>query len=203
MRAECRILVADDDPIVRELLRSSIATIPGMQVVGEASDGQQILDAIEKLNPDVLMLDLLLPTMHGLSVLRSIRMKHIRPAVVVFAAAISKHDALEAFRLGARAVLPKRWLNRLSECLIRVRNGHYWFGDQGFETRQETLRQLLDEPDAVAAANGWGLTTRELQVVHLVASGNTNCEIAGTFGIAEVTVKRHIANIYRKCGVSN
>lgn len=201
-RSRFRILIADDDPIVCQFLRNAIDREQSMEVVGEASTGLQTLQYIEDLHPDAVTLDLLMPEMHGLEVMHGIRMKYVHVAVIILAASITRQQGLQAFQLGAQAVLRKHDVDKLIECLRAVSNGEYWARDKAFTTSADACLHLCDDL-APVGSNPWKVTNREMQIICLIASGKTNREIASLLTIREATVKRHVANIFEKCGVAH
>ncbi len=198
-----RVLIADDDPIVRELLCRVLAHPSGVEVVGEALDGPETLERLDQLRPDVLLLDNLMPMMEGLEVLRRIAQGNVRVGVILVAAHMSKQQTLEALQLGARGILVKKSIRRLLDCLACVAEGGYWAEEQSFATLADAVAYLIARPERTVVADERHLTTRELQLISLVAIGQTNRQIGATLSIREDTVKRHLANIFRKCGVSN
>ncbi len=185
-----RILIADDDPIVRSLLRNILCRQPTVEVVGEAADGLQTLD-------------LLMPRAQGWEVLQQIIDGHVPTSVIIVASCIAPQQALDAIQIGARGTLGKQFLSLLPKCLECVRSGEYWVGQQSFATLQEAALFLSQQLQPAPADNPWKLTARELQITALVAAGQSNRDIAATLSISEETVKRHLANIFPKCGVVN
>ncbi len=198
-----RVLIADDDPIVRELIRKILTRRPDFQILGEAVDGQETLRRIGQLRPDVLLLDLLMPRLQGLEALHAIAKGNVPVAVIILAASITKLQSLEAIQLGARGVLAKKNVRKLPECIACVVNGGYWVEDQSFAGLQDAVMVLIQQPGTAEVSNQWKLTPRELQVIALVSTGSTNRNVATTLNISEETVKRHLTNIFEKCGVAN
>ncbi|HEU5403111.1 MAG TPA: response regulator transcription factor [Terriglobales bacterium] len=197
-----RIVLADDDPIVRDVLRHLLTPEAGYEVVAEAPDGRQAIDAIEKLHPDVLLLDLLMPNMPGLEALREITDKDAKLRTIVLTSSINKRQIVEALQLGARGILLKSTLDQLFHCINAVRMGEYWIDGQRTANVMQVLQQLSQQERTETKSN-YGLTDREMEVVRLVCEGLGNKEIADRLQIAGETVKRHMTNIFNKVGMSS
>jgi two-component system, NarL family, nitrate/nitrite response regulator NarL len=200
-----RVVIADDDPIVRELLRSVVLRRnPRIDLVGEAADGAEAINLIAELKPDVLLLDLLMPHLPGIDTLRELASGTVSVRTIVLCASIGKRQIVEALQYGARGVLLKKSLRSLLECIEAVVDGHYWIEDRKVRDSAEIIRDLVSasgvEPKA---AQRYKLTNRELQIMSLVTLGNTNREIGEALDISDETVKRHLANIFDKVGMSN
>ena len=199
---QARIVVADDDPIVRDVLRNLLTPESGYEVVAEAPDGRQAIDAVTKLRPDVLLLDLLMPNTPGLEALREITDKDAKLRTIVLTSSINKRQIVEALQLGARGILLKSTLDQLFQCIAAVRMGEYWIDGQRTANVMQILQQLSQQ-ERTESKNNYGLTDREMEVVQLVCEGLGNKEIAERLQIAGETVKRHMTNIFNKVGMSS
>ncbi len=189
-----RIVIADDHSLVRNGLRRILETESDFKVVGEASDGDEALDCVRKLSPNVLLLDLAMPHTDGLQVLRQLRLMQHEVNVVILTAAIDRNQINESVRLGAHGVVMKTSaIDVLIKSIRVVMDGQYWLD-------RSTLAEIVRTP--TPSDTKFGLTERELQLVSLIAAGGSNKEIAETLGITEATVKRHLANVFDKTGVS-
>lgn len=197
-----RIVVADDDPIVRDVLRQILMQNGGYEVLAEAHDGHQAIDAVAKLRPDLLLLDLLMPNLPGLDALREITETDAQLRTIVLTSSISKRQIVEALQLGARGIVLKSSLDQLFQCIDAVRAGEYWIDGQRTANVMQILQQLAQEGRG-DAKNNYGLTEREMEVVQLVCEGLGNKEIADRLKIAGETVKRHMTNIFNKVGMSS
>ncbi len=197
------LLIADDDPIARDLIRHILRRYAATEIVGEATDGLETLKLVQRDRPDILLLDILMPNLRGPDVLNKIVTGFVNVAVVVLAASITKQQALEALQLGARGILPKKSVRRLPECLSCILRGEYWIDDHAFRNLQDAVLSLICQPESSVRSDVWRLTAREMQVMSLVMVGKTNRDIASTLSISEKTVKRHLANIFEKCGTVN
>jgi DNA-binding NarL/FixJ family response regulator len=189
-----RIVIADDHSLVRNGLRRILETEADFKVVGEASDGDEAIDCIRNLSPDVLLLDLAMPRTDGLQVLRELRLMPNSVNVVMLTAAIDRNQINEAVRLGAHGVVMKTSaIDVLIKSIRCVMDGQYWLD-------RSTLAEIVRTPGP--GDSRFGLTERELQLVALISAGGSNKEIAESLGITEATVKRHLANVFDKTGVS-
>lgn len=198
-----RILIADDHPVVRFGVRRMLQTHSHYSIVGEAADGKEAIREMRETQPDILLLDLNMPLLPGLETLRELTTIQVPTKTVLLTSAISPREILEALQLGARGVVMKDALTTdLSACISTVMQGHYWLGRKPVTNLVQVLNDLMEEIKE-PPRNTFGLTTRELEVVRLIAQGMTNKDIAQECHIAEETVKRHLKNIFDKVGVWN
>ncbi len=196
--ASIRVVLADDHRVVLEGLEQLLRSEPDIEVVASCIDGLEALDAVHQFTPDVLVLDLRMPRLDGLGVLRALALEATPPAVVVLTAGLDEQEVVEAIHLGARGVVLKEMASRLLlQCLRKVHAGEQWL-----EKRSVTaaLEGLMRRERATAELNQL-LTPRELTLVRMLAKGLRNREIAEQLHIGEGTVKTHLHNVYRKLGV--
>nr|WP_208803822.1 response regulator transcription factor [Xanthomonas hyacinthi] len=182
------MLVVDDHPLLREGMAAVLAAQPDLQLVGEAGDGLQALQAYRTLRPDLVLLDLQLPGLGGIEVIVALRKEFPQARIVVVTAARGDVQAVRALEAGASGYLLKSGLRR--ELVDTVRAVH-----QG-------RRQVQAEVAAGIAEHllGDSLSAREIQVLQRVAAGNSNKAVAALLSIAEETVKAHMKNILCKLG---
>lgn len=201
-----RILIADDHPLFRDGLRRLLQSEPGFEVVGEASDGDELLSLISKAKPDILLLDLSMPRRDGMAVLRELAAAKIPVRTLLLTAAIDQNQIVQALRLGAYGVILKEsTTQRLFDSIRCVMAGQYWVGRESVSDLVKALRTAGGPSDGGNGLRGrdFGLTPRELEIVTLVVAGYSNPDIAQRCSISEQTVKHHVSNIFDKLGVSN
>jgi PAS domain S-box-containing protein len=198
-----RIVIADDHPVVRYGIRRMLSGNSEYQVVGEASNGKEAIREIHELHPDILLLDLNMPLLPGLETLRELTTTQNATKTILLTSEISQKQVLEALQLGARGVVLKDALAAdLTQAINEVLKGNYWIGRQPVQNLVQVLRDLMTETTA-APKKSFGLTSRELEVIQLVAQGCSNRDIGKECKIAEETVKRHLKNVFDKVGVSS
>ncbi len=203
-----RVLIADGHPIVLEGLRSVLSHYPGIEIVGEATDGMEAIDKTVHIDPDIVLTELKLPRMDGLTVLRSIQTRAPRSKAILFASSENKDEFVEAMKLGCCGILLKDASTSLIEKSIqRVYAGEIWLDSN---TTAAVIRQFAS-PSDFPAAHGNGkaarertqLSQREREIIILISQGYKNKEIAEKMFITEQTVKNHLHNVFDKLGVSD
>jgi two-component system nitrate/nitrite response regulator NarL len=198
------VLIADDDPIVRQAVRSVLDVSGGFRVVGEAEDGKMAAELVKETDPDILLLDLLMPNLPGLEALRVITTAGSEVRTVLLCSAISAKQILEALQLGARGVVLKKRVAELVPALDAVMRGQYWIESQSVSNVVQVVQQLaVATPQASQWQNRFGLTARETEIISFITQGCMNRDIAASLSITEETVKRHLTNIFNKVGMSN
>lgn len=200
-----RIVIADDHALFRDGLRMVFQSEPDMQVVGEAADGQQTIDLLKNVEADVLLLDLNMPQIKGIDVLRSIAPLNDRLKVIVLTASIEKKQILECLRLGARGVVLKESAAELLlKCIRTVEGGEFWLGRESVTDITHAFQSVSPgRKYQPASQQPFGLTARERDIVASVVEGCSNREIAARYSLSEDTVKHHLTNIFDKLGVSS
>lgn len=191
-----RIAIADDHQIFRDGLRRLLETEPGFEVVAEAVDGRGVSGVARDVQPDVLLLDVAMPRMGGIEALSTMQQDATR--VILLTAAIEPSELLRAFQLGARGVVLKDSATRLLiEGIHRVMDDKYVIGGGVAEDREQAVRHVGTQP-----TRQYGLTSRELDIVAAIVSGDSNRDIADRLSISLQTVKHHLTSIFDKTGVS-
>ncbi len=199
-----RILIADDHVIFRDGLRRLLESEPGLEICGEASNGFETLSLVERLRPDLLLLDLAMPQLPGLEVLTRFSTQPERPVTIVLTAATDPPQILRALQLGAKGIVLKESATRVLFDSIRcVIGGGYWVAENAAKDLDQALAGAGVSIKQDQFAVGYGLTARESQIVGAILDGATNKEIASKLSITEQTVKNHLTNIFEKLGVSN
>jgi len=196
-----RILIADDHLIIRQGLRLILETEPGFELVGEASDGSQALELCRKLKPDVVLMDLRMPNMDGLTAIQRLHAEMPQIAVVILTTFNEDDLMLRGLQSGARGYLLKDTdRSALFDTIRAAARGETLL-------KPEIMARLLSLTSP-ASSGGTGaeplsLTEREQEVLESVARGERSKEIASHLGISERTVKAHLASIYSKLGVDS
>jgi DNA-binding NarL/FixJ family response regulator len=189
--SKIRVVVADDHALVRLGLKALIEAQPDMEVVGEAADGPAAVEAYNTHHPDVLLVDLRMPTMSGRDVISNVRKTSADAKVVVLTSFDGDEDVFRAVQAGARGYLLKS--TPPDEVIKAIRTVH----SGGRLIAPEVAARLADR------VNSPSLTAREVAVLELVAKGLSNKEIAAALFLAEDTVKNHLKHIYGKLEVSD
>ena len=198
-----RIVVADDHPVVRFGVKNMLEREPGFEVVGEAEDGDDAITQTLELEPDILLLDLLMPRLPGLEAMRAIMSKSPRVKILLLTSTISTQQIIEALQIGARGIILKDSVaGDLSKALRAVISGDYWIGGERVVNLVAALNELMKKAAESPEKKTYGLTPRELEVVTCIVEGCSNKDVAKQFSISEETVKRHLSNIFDKTGVS-
>src|SRR5262245_28113826 len=198
-RTSLRLIVADPQPVFREGLSRILGAEPDLTVVGSAADGRQTIEMTTEYQPDVLLLDVVMPDMSGLAALRAIHELAVR--VIFVPAVIEPEDVRDALRLGARGFVMKVSTSEvLVNAIHAVMAGDYWIGDNRETTLDDALRHIARP---AGDRRRFGLTTRELDVIRMIVAGLSNSVIAARFTIGESTVKQHLRSIFDKLGVHN
>jgi two-component system, NarL family, nitrate/nitrite response regulator NarL len=198
------VLIADGQALFRAGLRQLLKKEPGFNVVGEAGTGKEALSLLQKLQPNVALLDLNLPQQSGLEVLSRLAGAPVKSHILLLAGSIEKRQMIDALRLGARGVILKSMKSNLLYKSIRmVMEGGYWVGRGVVSDLVDKLRVGVEPDQAAEKSGSYGLTHREFDILSTVVDGYTNKDIAEKFAISEQTVKHHLTNIFGKVGVSN
>ena len=186
-KATVRIVIADDHPIVRDGLKKLLLLEDDFEIVGEAGDGREVLEKVQALDPDVLLLDLRMPNLDGLSALQALQQTNKRTRVIVL-----KQTAPDL----------------IVKSIRKVHSGEIWLDSH---TTAAVMRQFSTGQESAGGGQSSGgknrerspLSTREREIVALVAQGYKNKEMAEKMFISEQTVKNHLHNIFDKLGVSD
>ncbi|ROR32419.1 two-component system response regulator NarL [Inmirania thermothiophila] len=193
-----RVLVVDDHPLFRKGAAELIAMSSALELAGEASSGEEGVRLARSLAPDVILLDLNMKGMDGLTTLRTLRAEGVRARIVVLTVSDHEGDIVEAMRAGADGYLLKdAEPEEILEHLHRVIEGHMAVSD---EVTRILVGQLRRGPEP-AAPEAARLTAREREVLRLLARGLSNKTIALRLGISDATVKVYVKGILRKLGL--
>jgi two-component system, NarL family, response regulator LiaR len=190
-----RILITDDHGVVRQGLRMFLSLDPDIHVVGEAENGQEALEMARELEPDVVLMDLLMPVMDGIKATRAIRSELPEVEVMALTSVLEGASVTRAVRAGAIGYLLK---DADAEELHRAIRGA---AEGRVQLAPEAAARLMREVSA--PENPEALTERETEVLKLVARGKSNRQIASELFVEEKAVKSHVLNILRKLGVQS
>ncbi len=215
-KRKIRIVLADDHPIVRDGLKKMLSLESDLEVVGEASDGREALEQIQMHEPDILLLDLRMPNLDGLSALQTLQHINRKTRVIILTASEDKNEFVQAMKLGCSGIVLKQTAPELIVKSIRkVNAGEIWLDSH---TTAAVMRQFATAgPDGSISSGSSSsshsshgkvrerspLSAREREIVGLVAQGYKNKEMAEKMFISEQTVKNHLHNIFDKLGVSD
>jgi two-component system nitrate/nitrite response regulator NarL len=192
-----RLVIADDHPLVVEALRALFAATDDMDVVASCGDGDSTLAAVRQHRPDILLLDLSMPGLDGVSVLEELQSGSYGTNVVVFTGAMDERRALDCLRLGASGVVLKGSPSRqLMEAIRRVAAGEVWLEKEPYA---EAMALMLRQENTHRQLSTL-ITPREMDVLVLAANGKRNKEIALELTVTEGTVKLHLHHIFNKLG---
>jgi NarL family two-component system response regulator LiaR len=191
-----RVMIVDDHDMVRRGLVAYLEDEPGLELVGEAGDGQEAVQLCDQVQPDVVLMDLVMPELSGAKATRIIRDRWPQVQVVALTSFQEKDLVQDALRAGAISYLLK---NVSGQDLVEtIRAAH-----AGRSTLAPEAVQALIQPATPGPEPGYDLTPRERDVLALLVKGWTNAEIASRLGVSRSTVKVHVSNILSKLGVSS
>jgi len=204
------VMVVDDHPFFRQGLRDALSAEQDLQIVGEASDGEQALRLAQELKPDVVVMDVNIPTLNGIQVTRKLRSQQPATSVVILTAYDDEEQVFHAIRAGASAYYPKDVTpEKLITAIREVSRGHYVIGDLVMDEAQ-LAPWLLKATQRFGAATGDlgeepfnPLSPREMEILQFITHGMSNKEIARQLGISHQTVKNHITAILHKLGLKD
>ena len=195
-----RIVLAEDHKILREGLKSLLSTVEDLEIVGEAADGLEAIQCVEKHHPDLLLLDLSMPKMNGINVMRNLKSRFPETKILVLTIHESEDYILESFHSGLDGYCLKD--ANYSELLIAIRSvldGKTYLSPS---ISEKVLAGFLDDRKTLKSRSSWDMITqREREVLKLVGEGYKNKEIADYLCISVKTVEKHRSNIMRKLDV--
>jgi two-component system, NarL family, response regulator LiaR len=195
-----RVLLVDDHAVVREGLRTFLELQDGIEVVGEAEDGERAVEQAERLGPDVILMDLVMPRLDGVGAMRRLRSIHPEIRVVVLTSFLEDEHLLPAMRAGAAGYLLKN--AEPAELARAIRSAYA--GEAIIDpTVAAQLVSALADGAAPHTIEQDKLTRRERDVLELIVGGRSNKRIALELGISEKTVKTHVGHVLAKLGVTD
>ena len=194
-----RVLLADDQRVVREGLGTLLALLDGIELVGTAADGEEAVALARRHDPDVVLMDLRMPRVDGIEAIRRLAALGERPRAIALTTYADDASVLGALRAGARGYLTKdagaEEIRAAVEAVAR--------GDAALDpsVQHHVVAAVAAEPAAAERELPDELTPREAEVLALIAAGRTNAEIADTLVVSAATVKSHVNHIFAKAGV--
>ncbi len=196
--APIRVLIVDDHGVVREGLRAYLELEPDIQVIGEARDGQEAVRRASELQPDVVLMDLVMPNMGGVDATTRIKEQQPHVHVIVLTSFLEDDQVVPAIKAGATSYLLKDVAaSDLARAIRAARAGQA-------QLHPEVARRLMQQVTAPRKPDaGAQLTEREREVLRLLADGRSNKEIARALVVSERTVKGHVSNILGKLGLQD
>jgi len=197
MAEKVRLLIAEDHTILRQGLRALLSAEPGIEVVGEAGDGLEAIRSIEKLNPDLVLLDLNMPKMDGISVIKEISKRCPDTRILALTMHRDEEYVLEAFKSGANGYcLKSASQGELKLAIKAVLSGKTFVSP---EISDKIMEGYLETKKSIKKETSWDtLTQREREVLKLIGEGYRNKEISDYLCISVKTVEKHRANIMEK-----
>ena len=211
-----RVVIADDECMFRASLRQLLTAPPpvirdvygidvgaGFDVVGEAGSGEETIAVVQAMKPDVLLLDISMPRMSGLTALQEVRAAGSDVPTIVLSGQITKAHLFLAVQLRvAGLVMKDETTELLFEAIMCVMAGQHWLGQSLVADLMDLVRSGARSVNG-ASTGPFGLTRREREVLTLVAAGYANKEIARTCAVSEETIKHHLTRMFDKVGASN
>jgi two-component system, NarL family, response regulator NreC len=196
-----KIVLADDHQVVRKGFKALLSTEPDFNIIGEAGDGFETLKLVEQLQPDVLVLDLMMSGINGLEVTRQLSKKNFKTGIVILSMHSNEGYVLEALRCGAKAyILKESPPEELTKAIKEVASGRRYLSPPLSELAIEAYTQKAEVKTFEPYDQ---LTTREREILQLAAQGCTNTEIANKLFISSRTVETHRTNLMRKLNLHN
>jgi two-component system, NarL family, response regulator LiaR len=195
------VLIADDHAMVRSAISTWIQTIAELRIVGEATNGEEAVSRALSLKPDVILMDLMMPKLDGIAATLAILQSYPEAKILIVTSFTEKKRAVEAIQAGAQGfILKDASLDELLEAILVISRGRPWFSI-------ELARALAAPAEAAASERGSdpqpALTPRELDVLRLMAQGQSDQEIAATLVIGHATVRFHVHQVLEKLQVQN
>lgn len=199
MTQDIRILIVDDHDIVREGQRALIETEQGMELVGEAKDGIEAVELADRLQPDVILMDLHMPKKDGVEAIMEIKGENPDSRILVLTSFDEDEEVYAAIRAGAMGYLVKDASpQKILKSIRKVCQGETSIGPSIAQKLMREIQRTSDSPPTEEP-----LTIREMEVIKLIAKGLSNQEIADRLVISERTVRTHVTNILGKLHLAN
>ncbi|HET7128733.1 MAG TPA: response regulator transcription factor [Gaiellaceae bacterium] len=196
-----RVVLADDQRLVRESLSTLLDLLDGIELVGNAADGEEALELVERNHPDVVLMDLRMPRLDGIEATRRLRERQPNVRVIALTTFADDESVLGALRAGARGYLTKdSSSDQIREAILAVAAGDAALDPAVQHHVVAALASGESEPVSAPTLPA-GLTPREAEVLALIAEGLTNAEIAQRLVVSPTTVKSHVNHLFTKAGL--
>ena len=193
-----RLVLVDDHPLILDGLERLFSGREGYEVLARCANGEEALAAVRQSRPDILVLNLRMPGIDGLDVVRTLKEEGVPTRVMVLTSRLDEDEALECLRLGVAGIVLKDMEPRLIlQCVDKIAAGEIWLEKQSFS---RALEHLLRREAGYQRLAG-RLSERELEAARLCAEGLTNADIAKRLSLTEGTVKAHLHHVYQKLGL--
>jgi DNA-binding NarL/FixJ family response regulator len=200
---QIKILIADDHPMMREALRTALAEEPGMNVIGEASDGLDAIAMVKEIHPDVTLMDLLMPGMDGLEAIRRIMEADPQAKILVVTSLEDEDKVMAAIQAGALGYFPKTAPRAyLLEAIRKIADGIPYLPSGIALKLFKGLREMKATPSGRSAVDE-PLTSRQEEILALLGEGRSDQEIGKTLHLSEATVRSHLHRILQRLGLKN
>jgi two-component system NarL family response regulator len=194
-----RVLLVDDEPLFRRGLQLVLRAVTGVEVVGEAADGEEALEKVRELVPDVVIMEVRMPVMNGIEAARRIRSEVPSTRILMLTTSDDEGDLFEAVKAGANGYLLKEvTIQEVAEAIRAVGRGHSLISPSMASKLLDEFTTLAQRAEGGLELTPAALTGREVEILRLVARGLSNRYIAADMTISENTVKNHVRNILEK-----
>jgi len=202
MSQKVRIVIAEDHTILREGLRSLLSSDPNLEVVGEAEDGREAIQCVEKFKPNLILTDLSMPRMNGMEAIKEIKRQSPETKILVLTVHKAEEYILSTFQAGADGYLLKDSTHaELVMAVKKVLSGKHYISP---EISEKVIEGYLEGKKTLKSRTSWEtLTQREREILKLIAEGYKNKEIANYLCISTKTVEKHRANLMEKLDLHN
>lgn len=191
-----QVLITDDQAIVRKGIRALLLTEPDIEIIGEAENGREAVKKVETMQPDVVLMDLMMPEMDGIEAIRQITAKNVKTRILVLTSFATDDKVFPAVKAGALGYLLKD--SSPEELVEAIRQVYAGESSLHPAIARKLLQELSRPPEPQRPPTSEPLTEREVEVLRLLARGLGNQEIADQLVISEATVRTHVSNILSK-----
>lgn len=195
-----RIVLADDHPVVMYGLKTILENITDFEVVAMCTNGIDVMNAVNKHLPDILIIDIRMPNMDGLSVVREMNERRLPVKVILLTGELTPKEAIQCFKIGIKGVVLKGMDPQLlTRCVKKVSVGGVWMERHSFNQAMDKIIQQQEGLKEISRI----LTNREIEILKMVGTGLRNKEISSKMNISDMTVKTHLHNIFRKLEIKS